>query len=286
MSKRRHFTRIVGFIAKRNSGILFSKTNNPQLARPFGSGAFLSRSRTESTDVDVNENLGAGPSQARLSQAVRQADAVGSPPVSNKYGRISKAVFDLAKHPNSGSLLPARLRPKKDTDLFDEKPNAEHEQIQGNVIANLALLEDHYNEAIVEHLSQHLLCRGKIVAKPRHFIKFGWVFSAVLSCTLCEYKTELYKFYEEEEDEMAHGRRAARVNKQMTIGITKHPIGVTSMREILASCDIAPPTYEASGRWATMSPISLSTQIENNWRRKGESLKKLLPPEQDTSMGC
>ena len=52
------------------------------------------------------------------------------------------------------------------------------------------------------------------------------------------------KFYVEEQRLHGPGKRAAKINKQMAVALSKHSIGYTSMIEILATCEIDPPSVE------------------------------------------
>jgi hypothetical protein len=170
----------------------------------------------------------------------------------NPQQRLTREVFDLAKLPNGTdgrpTTLPSRLRPT-DTSKCElerkEECERKEERLDGNIIANLRLVEDHFNSGIRNHMAQYPFCQGKIVVSSTKYTKCGWGFSAVLCCTICEYETPKCRFYEIETGKQGRGRRSAKINVQMAVALTKHPYGSTGVREIMAACDIAPPSSEA-----------------------------------------
>ena len=178
------------------------------------------------------------------SSPINNSEEIYSMPV-----RLPQQLFELAKDSTS-CILPGRLRPTK-TKLSCEldRPTGSDagERITGNFILNLSLVEEHFNEAVKQHLSTYPDCNGIITASADKSEQFGWGFASSLRCTnlKCSFETLKLKFYEEEEEKAGVcGRRSAKINVQMAIALTKQPIGYTSMIEILSSCDVSSPSVE------------------------------------------
>lgn len=176
------------------------------------------------------------------SSPINNSEEIYSTPV-----RLPQELFELAKDTTS-CILPGRLRPTKrklSCELNRPSGSDAGEPIRGNFILNLSLVEEHFNEAVKQHLSTYPDCNGIIRAFAETSEQFGWGFASSLRCTnlKCGFETPKLKFYEEEE-KAGRGRRSAKINVQMAIALTKQPIGYTSMIEILSSCDVSSPSIE------------------------------------------
>ena len=187
--------------------------------------------------------------QNRRAQSDAQSPQTGNEDTYNPPIRLSKKVFDLAKDTSDGVILPTRLRPRDSVEDHDQLDADEdllinQSRVTGNFILNLNLVEEHFNESINVHRQQHPQCNGLIVSNPTNSTKVGWAYASTLHCMTCEFETQKLKFYEEEQRLDGPGKRAAKINKQMAVALSKQSIGYTSMIEILATCEINPPSVE------------------------------------------
>lgn len=158
-------------------------------------------------------------------------------------------MYDLATEPSS-LILPGRLRPKDDdlfihTDVQDKPSHNADSRLSGNFILNARLVEEHFNEALKLHIKFHPLCNGLVTFNPSATLKQGFGIISSLRCSDCGFEHKRLKFFEEEVGKKGRGRRAAKINKQMSVALIKQPLGASSIIEILSACDISTPSLSS-----------------------------------------
>ena len=257
---RNEFNNRRGLKKRRKTGTIFTSTYNPAGGWRAGKCA--------DTAVERGETSSAADQDDQRREIDDEAPTYTAPM------RLCPEIFELEKHPNDeNQVLPSRLRPRQrspcELETVDKLNNV---RLQGNFIMNMRLVEDHFNDAIVQHIASHPSCKGKITADPTQITKCGWVIASVLHCRVCRFETAKCKFYEEEDGKVGRGRRAAKVNKQMSVAITKQPCATTTFTEVMASCDIMPASTEGMRK---SNNKAADYFVELNRRQLAENRKKV-----------
>ena len=160
-------------------------------------------------------------------------------------------------------MLPSCLRPKSSTTLEPGLP----ERLTGNIITDVNKCELHFNTCIRNHLRDFSDCSGDIIFDPDSFSTWGLAIVGRMKCSSnCGFISEKLKFYEEIERK-GKGRKAAKINTQLQVILTKQPIGNSGIREILASIDT--PCPSESGMQKSANKVSDAFHTIN-----GEQLAK------------
>ena len=100
-----------------------------------------------------------------------------------------------------------------------------------------------WNTAFKEHQSQHPNCKGFISWDPKGEEKrgIGWIERA--KCNMCNYTSRKFKLYEEVESATKRpGRKVAKVNLGMQIGLMQTPVGNSALRRLMLSANIPAPS--------------------------------------------
>ena len=146
-------------------------------------------------------------------------------------------LHQAACNPATPNVLPSSLRPAKPIELNIDAPC----RLTGNVVTDVTKCEENFNSSFREHLQQFPDCDGDVVFDPLSFSKWGIAFTGRLKCSAeCGYKSLEMKFYQEVERK-GRGRKAAKVNTQLQVVLTKHPIGNVAIRDLFASIDMPTP---------------------------------------------
>ena len=157
--------------------------------------------------------------------------------------RMEKKLFDLAKLPDE-EVLPATLRPdvEKSSAECSTAQNLKHpDKLSGNFIGHIGSTETAFNRGIRENLKERPNCKGDIILDPATYQKMGLGLRAGLKCTECDYTHIKMKFYEEVRSEK-RGNKAVKMNIHLQVALTKEPIGNSTIRSILSTLDIDPPS--------------------------------------------
>ena len=92
-----------------------------------------------------------------------------------------------------------------------------------------------WNDAFAEHSRYSPNCSsGFLNWDIDREVKFGLCWREALSCSKCQYKSKIYKLYEELPC-TTRGRRPARLNRRLHIGLSQLSIGPASLAKILCS---------------------------------------------------
>ncbi len=152
--------------------------------------------------------------------------------------RIPIQLHRAACNPATPNVLPSSLRPSKTIELDIDVPR----RLTGNIVTDVTKCEENFNSCFREHLKLYPGCDGDIVFDPLSFSKWGIAFSGRLKCSVdCGYiSSDQKKFYQEVERK-GKGRKAAKVNTQLQVVLTKHPIGNVAIRDLFASIDMPTP---------------------------------------------
>jgi hypothetical protein len=126
--------------------------------------------------------------------------------------------------------------------------------LHGNIIVDVSKCEANFNTSIRNHISNFPNCLGDVIFDTETFQKRGLGFSGKLICSeTCGFVSEPLKFYKEV-NTAGRGRKAATINTQLQVGLTKQPIGNAGIRELLAAIDL--PSPSESGLQCTANRVS------------------------------
>lgn len=186
--------------------------------------------------------------------------------------RISAALHRLAQNPQTPDVLPSRLRPKSSTTQEPALP----ERLTGNIITDVSKCELHFNSCIRNHLREFPDCSGDIIFDPDSFSTWGLAIAGRMKCSSnCGFISEKLKFYEEVERK-GRGRKAAKINTQLQVILTKQPIGNSGVREILASIDTPCPSESGMQKNANKVSDAFHTIAEKQLAKNRELVKSVL----------
>ncbi|KAK3104975.1 hypothetical protein FSP39_014462 [Pinctada imbricata] len=117
-------------------------------------------------------------------------------------------------------------------------------------------------------------CDGFIHWDPQAEEQWGLGVIEVMICEKCTYRSNKYKLFMEIEDGKP-GRKAACMNRSLQVGLTQTPIGPTSLRRLLMSVHVPPPSRSAMQESANQvcDDIEAANVLDMHGRR--EQLKKV-----------
>ena len=168
----------------------------------------------------------------------------------NLRQRIAADLHKVAINPQTPDILPSNLRPAHSPSKELQSP----ERLTGNIITDVTKCELNFNVCIRRHMKMHPECPGDVVFGPHSISTWGLGISGRLKCSVnCGFTSDKMKFYQEIE-RTGRGRRAARINTQLQVVLTKQPFGNAAVREVLASIDA--PCPSESGMQKTANNVS------------------------------
>lgn len=168
--------------------------------------------------------------------------------------------------------MPSRLRPNRHKKKVLVGPPAS--RLKGNLILDTGCTEKHFNAHIRTHLQIHPTCNGIIIFDPSSYTKWGAAVTCKLKCSHnCGYLTPPLDFFKKVKHTTQGkgrraGRRAAKINIQLQVGLSKQPVNNSGVRQLLMACDINPPSV--SGMQKTSNKVADSfidlnqKQLQNN----------------------
>ncbi|CAC5419130.1 unnamed protein product [Mytilus coruscus] len=119
-----------------------------------------------------------------------------------------------------------------------------------------------WNEVFREHQNVSPHCNGILEWDLSMEEKWGSAWRECAKCTKCTYRSKMFNLYEEVAS-IKRGRRAAKINLGLQVGLHHTPISTASYRKICMASNIPPPSV--SGMQHTANAIS-----EKGRRRKHE----------------
>lgn len=160
--------------------------------------------------------------------------------ISPRYKRISKRLYNVAIDPSTPQLTPTKLRPKCNDECEEDFQNP---RLTGNLILDVGTTEKYFNLHIRQHLSVSPHCDGDIVFDPPTYRKWGAAVKCAFKCTgKCGYRSPQLDFFETVDlNRRKAGRKTAKINVQIQVGLTKQPICNSGLRQLFLACDLNPP---------------------------------------------
>ena len=164
--------------------------------------------------------------------------------------RISIDLHRIARNPQTPEIQPSNLRPHKCSHVQEpETP----ERLTGNIITDVTKCEVNFNKCIRSHLETFPECPGDVIFDPQSFSTWGLGIAGRLKCSdSCGFISDKLIFYQEVM-RPGRGRRAAKINSQLQVVLTKQTFGNSAVRELLASIDT--PCPSESGMQKTANKV-------------------------------
>lgn len=179
---------------------------------------------------------------------------------SAKYVRLSKESFESRIHKSNDGILTFRdvdgsetsakaLRPPDDmskrsklVDDYTQPVSAEvHPDLLTNKLYQPLALQNMFNTEIKKHMTSEPNCTGELQFDALNSKKWGLCWSERLKCNKCSFISEFYKLFDEVETEK-RGRKAAKPNVGLQVGLKSTQISNTGARRILMHTNIIPPS--------------------------------------------
>ena len=180
-----------------------------------------------------------------------------SPKQATKYSRVSLDTFNDRIHQHEGTLTfldvdgtattTAPLRPKRkvdtvvDDNLINDNPSV-HPDLLTNKLMRPYHVQGLFATANAEHRLNHANCEGVMEFDAENSRKWGVVWQERLKCTKCKYISSYRKLYEEVENPSVRGRKAAKANVGLQLGLASTPISNTGVCRILNNANVISPS--------------------------------------------
>lgn len=100
-----------------------------------------------------------------------------------------------------------------------------------------------WNAVFKEHTLKSPFCNGKLYWDSLAEEQRGWAWREKAVCDTCGYKSSMYSLYTEDEPAQGtRGRKSAKINRGFQVGLSQVPIGNASLRAVMLSANIPPPS--------------------------------------------
>ncbi|CAC5424017.1 unnamed protein product [Mytilus coruscus] len=190
-----------------------------------------------------------------------------------KFERLSKDDFDLVTkpvnikhsaeipmHSTSGRLLRPKQAAKTEVEKCAENENKTGSEKYTNRTVTISKNTEMWNEVFREHQNVSPHCNGILEWDLSMEEKWGSAWRECAKCTKCTYRSKMFNLYEEVAS-IKRGRRAAKINLGLQVGLHHTPISTASYRKICMASNIPPPSV--SGMQHTANAISEKVEEEN-----------------------
>lgn len=124
-------------------------------------------------------------------------------------------------------------------------------------MVNIQKNEVMWNTVFHEHKHQYPLCKGFLSWDLQAEQQWGWAWRERAVCSECPYTSVLFNLYEEEERN-ERGRKSAKINIGLQIGLSHTPISTASFQKLCLSCNI--PSPSTSGMQQTANKVAVKIE--------------------------
>lgn len=132
-------------------------------------------------------------------------------------------------------------------------------------------IEGMWNTATREHSNFSLKCKGNLKFDSKSAKQMGWAWSEKLYCGLCNYRSQYFKLYEEDERDGV-GRRRPTINTGIQTGLLGTPMGNTGLIELSLTSNIIPPSYSGLQKQANAVGSKIETENQTNMKEIRERI--------------
>lgn len=135
------------------------------------------------------------------------------------------------------------------------------------------LVQDMFNSEIKSHNDSNKSCTGKLEFDGAGSRQRTLAFAERLKCTKCTYVSKYYKLYEEIVTGK-RGRRAAKINVGLQLGLMSTPISNTGAIRILAHANMIPPHRASMQTMSNKVSASVETLNKQNMHDIRQNLRE------------
>ena len=132
-----------------------------------------------------------------------------------------------------------------------------------------------WNDAFAEHSRYSPNCSsGFLNWDIDREVKIGLCWREALSCSKCQYKSKTYKLYEELQC-TTRGRRPAKLNRGLHIGLSQSSIGPASLAKILCSINTPPPSISGMQKAGNLVMNTITDENKKDMQMRCQGLRDL-----------
>ena len=132
-----------------------------------------------------------------------------------------------------------------------------------------------WNDAFAEHSRYSPNCSsGFLNWDIDREVKIGLCWREALSCSKCQYKSKIYKLYEELQC-TTRGRRPAKQNRGLHIGLSQSSIGPASLAKILCSINTPPPSISGMQKAGNLVMNTITDENKTYMQMRCQGLRDL-----------
>lgn len=167
------------------------------------------------------------------------------------------------------------LRPKKTEEpSLSESYLEEGTQNNGEMrMVNKAKYTDMWNEAILEHSEQSKECRVPQFEIDRE-LKKGICWKQGLRCFKCDFRSKLYKLYDEI-PRTGPGAKTAAPNAGLQVGLMESMCGNSKARVIFSATNTPPPTKSSMNEMSVKVGAITATMVSDDLKMRREQCKEI-----------
>ena len=153
---------------------------------------------------------------------------------------------DLARDTDGDPIDMMSLRPKPSPSKMNMSIDGTKCDRNSYIILHRGKLEHFWNTVFEGHSLYRAGCGGRLTYNDDLCDQFGLGQILAVKCTVCHYKSDKHKIYDEVDSDT--GRKTATITKGLQIGLSKQGIGGSGIREILLAANINPPSRSTLAR--------------------------------------
>lgn len=139
-------------------------------------------------------------------------------------------------------------------------------------VVNIHKNTEMWNTVFREHQRQSPLCDGYLSWDSTAEQQWGWAWREKAVCSSCPYSSGMFDLFDVDE-RSERGRKMAKINMGLQIGLSHTPISTSSFQKLCLSCNI--PCPSSSGMQYTSNKISkkIEEAAEEDMRQQRQLLK-------------
>ena len=135
--------------------------------------------------------------------------------------------------------------------------------------SKLSITSTPWNAVFREHLTEYPNCKAFLFWDPTGEEKRGLVWLERAKCDRCNYLSKKFKLYEEvEPTTFCSGRKAAKSNLGLQIGLMQTPVGNSALRRVLLSANIPAPSTKGLQKTSRYVSNSIEQQNQSNMKQR------------------
>lgn len=185
-----------------------------------------------------------------------------------RSGRNGEMVLPDADGNSTGVRI---LRPKP------ARPDATTQYLEGTGEGEYRIYQKDKYESMWNAITREHMVRNEC-NDPTFTVNYeekrGLCWIQSMRCIRCDYISEKYKLYDEVEAR-GRGRRAAKPNLGLHVGLQECPMGCSKLQVLLASMNVPPPSLNGMHKTSKKVADLTSAQAEEDLKQRRQNLKEV-----------